>query len=164
MILLLIVTVHLAFTWILLRILVPYMGFKKDPFPVEIPEHINIISAEIKNSSNNQAEALKNSYEYVTSTYQGSREKTVLQFWKAFGSPFTKKSGFLPCNMQNQLLRVLLVQSGYFKDSDIKFRVTPLNLFIHQYLQVQIGNNYIDVDPWSHFLGTKIGEKASMLA
>lgn len=161
MIIFYIVVLHLFFVWVLLRLVVPYMGFRKTPIAESLPAHLQSVIDDIKASSSNQTEALRLSYNYVVQQYYGGRIKTVLNFWRAFGSYENKSPGFLPCNMQNQLLRTILVKTDYFKDADIEVRVTPFNFFIHQYLVVNINGQSIAVDPWSHFLGLELGKKSS---
>lgn len=156
-----IVSVYLFSIWVVLRLVVPYMGFKKTRIVESVPEYLSEAIEEIKANSSTQADALRHSYDYVVQKYYGNRMRTVLNFWRAFGSFENKSAGFLPCNMQNQLLRTLLVKSGFFMDSDIRIRVTPFNFFIHQYLQVRIDDKFIDVDPWSDFLGLELGKKSS---
>ncbi len=152
---------YMLLVWVVLRLVVPYMGFKKARITETESIHLRTVVADIKQNAVSKIEALHLAYEYVTHRYYGSRIKTVLNFWRAFGSCEHKSPGFLPCNMQNQLLRTMLIKSDCFSDADIQVRVVPFNLFIHQYLQVKIDGQLIDVDPWSHFLGLKIGEKSS---
>jgi len=152
---------YFVFVWIILRMIVPYMGFRKAKIADPVPIHLQEAIQNIKSQSSNQADALRFSYEYVVRTYYGNRIKTVSNFWRAFGRYDNKTAGFLPCNMQNHLLRNILVKSGFFSDTDINVKVTPFNFFIHQYLQVRIGKKFTDVDPWSHFLGLNIGERSS---
>lgn len=156
-----IVFLYLLFVWVLLRLVVPYMGFKKTPITDSLPEHLKVAIEEVKTNSQTQRDALQHAYAYIVQRYHGNRVRTVLNFWRAFGTYENKSPGFLPCNMQNQLLRTILVKSGYFNDADITIRHTPLNLFIHQYLEVKVDGYSIAVDPWSHFLGLELGKKSS---
>jgi hypothetical protein len=41
--------------------------------------------------------------------------------------------------------------------------VTPFNFFIHQYLRVHVDGEWMDVDPWSAFLGVPLGKKSSII-
>ena len=76
---------------------------------------------------------------------------------------FDKTPGFLPCTGQNYLLRTMLVKSGRFQESDIQIKVVPLNLSVHQYLKVKVGDSFVDADPWSCFLGVPLGKKSSIV-
>lgn len=146
-----------------LRLVVPHLGFKKTKIPENIPEDLKVKISELSSQSSTNKKFLELSYEFLTKKYQGSRIKTITQFWKAFGSVFNKQSGFLPCNMQNYLLRIMLIESGRFKETDIQLKITTLNLFIHQYMRINVDGTYVNVDPWSSFLGLHIGDKSSIV-
>lgn len=154
---------HICFVWVVLRLVIPHLGFTKVPVPETVPTDIQNVIDELSRSAKNNGHFLEPAYTYVTKKHSGSRSKTVTMFWRAFQNPlYAKRGGFMPCTTQNYLLRTLLIKSGRFNESDIKLKVAPLNLFIHQYLKVNLGDHggIIDVDPWSHFLGLKLGEKA----
>ena len=149
--------------WVLARLVVPHFGFTKKSLPSRLPESFSEIIEQINAESKDAFEFLKKSYDFITSRYQGSRMKTVTNFWVAFENPLNHKPGFMPCTGQNYLLRVMLIESGRFKDSDIELRVVPLNLCIHQYLRVKVAGKIIDVDPWSAFLGVPFGKKSAFI-
>jgi hypothetical protein len=154
---------YLCFVWIILRLTIPQLGFFKKPIGVQLPQSLEAAIEECKINAQNNSEFLKLAYEYVTQKYTGSRIKTITQWQKAFADPYTSSSGFLPCTGQNYLLRTMLIKSGHFTEDDIKVKVVPLNFFIHQYLLVSVDGADIAVDPWSHFLGKKIGEASIFL-
>jgi hypothetical protein len=154
---------YLLIVWVLTRLVVPHFGFKKKPLPETIPEDFLNTIQELSKNSLDDFDFLTKSYNYVVSRYSGSRIKTITKFWYAFEEPINHKPGFLPCTSQNYLLRLMLVKSGRFQESDIQVNVIPLNLFIHQYLKVKIGDSYIDTDPWSHFLGMPLGKKSAIV-
>lgn len=163
MILVWLLVAYLAIVWIALRLLVPHFGFRKEPLPESVPEPFMETIRKIDAESADNSDFLRRCYEFVTSIYYGSRIKTVTHFWKAFSDPVNQAPGFMPCTNQNYLLRLMLVKSGRFQEDDIVPKVTPLNLFIHQYLKVRVGDRWIDVDPWSAFLGVPLGKKSSII-
>jgi len=158
-----IVVSYLVIVWIGLRLIVPNLGFKKQALPETIPAELTGVIQKLNTESKDDLEYLTKAYTFITSKYRGGRIKTITNFWVAFQDPIIRPAGFLPCTSQNYLLRLILVKSGRFKDSDIEIRVIPLNLFIHQYLRVRVGEKTIAVDPWSAFWGVPLGKKSAFV-
>lgn len=163
MIYLYIVLLYLFFVWVLLRLFVPHLGFVKKTIPEQIPRSLEVVINTYTTTAKTNLEFLELAYQYVTQRHTGSRVKTVTQWYKAFVDIYTQNPGFLPCTGQNYLLRTMLIKSGRFTEDDIKVKVVPLNFFIHQYLLVSVDGTNIVVDPWSHFLGKKLGEASVFL-
>ncbi|MEK7155354.1 MAG: hypothetical protein AAB734_00585 [Patescibacteria group bacterium] len=158
-----IVVTYFLLIWIALRLLVPNLGFRKEPLGAVVPESLMDTISKIDGESVDKHDFLRRCYEHVTKKYYGSRVKTVTHFWTAFKNPVNQSPGFMPCTNQNYLLRLMLVKSGRFQESDIKVKVIPLNLFVHQYLRVRVGGEWIDVDPWSSFIGVPLGKKSAFI-
>ncbi len=158
-----IITTYFIFVFVLLRLTIPHLGFKKETLPEVLPSDFSKIITDISARSKDSLDLLKNVYEYVTAQYPGSRLRTITNFWVAYEEPVNHKPGFLPCTSQNYLIRLMLVKSGRFQEQDIKIVATPFNLFIHQYLKVKVGDIWMDVDPWSHFIGVPLGKKSSIV-
>jgi len=154
---------YLASTWILLRLIVPHLGFKKESLPNKLPLDFEAMLHKLSIESASNRDFLAKAYYYVTSHYRGSRIRTLANFWVAFQDPINHPPGFLPCTSQNYLLRLMLVKSKRFQESDIEVKVVPLNLFIHQYLRVHVDGEWIDVDPWSAFRGVPLGKKSAFI-
>ncbi|PCH91951.1 hypothetical protein COB80_01155 [Candidatus Kaiserbacteria bacterium] len=150
----------LFLVWVPLRLLVPNLWFGKNLIPQDIPYELEEVILKYNKEAATNEEFLGLAYGYVTEKYYGSRLKTITEFWRAFGDILVKSPGFLPCTGQNYLLRTMLIKSNRFKEEDIKIKTVPLNLFIHQYIKVRVDDRYIDVDPWSNFLGVPIGKKS----
>jgi hypothetical protein len=156
------VLAYLLFVWVGLRLTIPHLGFKKERLPTELPSNFSAEISRLDAEAADDMDFLKRAFEFVTSRYYGSRPKTVFYFWTAFQDPINHAPGFLPCTSLNYLVRVILVKSGRFRDADIQVKVIPLNFFIHQYLKVRVNNTWIDVDPWSAFLGVPLGKKSAL--
>ena len=64
------------------------------------------------------------------------------------------------CTQQNYVLRLLLVKSGKFKDSEIRIKWTLVAYISpHQYLQVKVGKgNWVNVDMWGSSKGVPFGD------
>lgn len=154
---------YLLLVWVIARLIVPHLGFSKMAIREHISKALEQEIAEMNKSAKDNKDFLKLAYEHVTDRYSGGRLKTLTQFHRAFGDLLEKSPGFLPCTAQNYLLRTMLVRSGRFTDADIELKTVPLNLSIHQYIRVWVGAEYIDVDPWSHFLGVPLGQKSWLI-
>ncbi len=136
--------------FIVLRILVPFMGFSRLKLPKEIPNAIREKIEELETKSGNSYEYLREAYTYITSNWHAGRFTTVLYAHLAFRKNLEKINstpGFAQCNTQNYLLFVLLAGSKYFKESDIRVRTVFFNMFIHQYLEVRVEGKTLSVDP-----------------
>ncbi len=163
MTLLYILVAYIGIVWILARILVPHLGFSRQPLPTVLPESIQKKIDQFNTEATDDADFLSKAYGYVTATYQGSRVRTITNFLRAFENPIDHVPGFMHCTGQNYLLRLILVKNGRFQESDIRIKVVPLNLFIHQYLEVRVSERWVDVDPWSAFLNVPMGKKSFLL-
>ncbi|MFH1592694.1 MAG: hypothetical protein ABIB47_04995 [Candidatus Woesearchaeota archaeon] len=73
-------------------------------------------------------------------------------------SSILKKRGFFPCHILAFILRVLLIESGRFKEEDIKVHYTFYSGIIHEYLKVFVKNNWVNVDPWAYNQGVPFGK------
>jgi len=138
--------------------------FSKKPIPEKLPAEMEKIVADLKNSSS-QEECLRRAYDILTQRYRGYKVLTYIYLWRIFETDLEKiwaRNGFLHCHVMNYLLRVLLVKSGWFEDSDIELKhsmycyVSP-----HQYLRVRVGKDkWINVDLWYYHYGKQLGEYA----
>ena len=159
MIVLYLALVYVLVVWVGTGLFVPHFVFKRGQLPSVIPDELKEHIYQLNQESADKIDFLKKSYEFVTHMYRGSRVQTVTNFWKAFQNPLELNPGFMPCNGQNYLLRLMLVKSGRFTEKDIHIKTVPLNFFIHQYLCIHVSDQWIEVDPWSAFLGVPFGKK-----
>lgn len=152
--------IYIFFIAIVLRLIIPHLGFRKSDLPKSIPRDFQSKIEELDRKSKTNLIYLKNAYEFLTIRFHGSRVKTLTRFWYAFGDVFRFKSGFLPCTSLNYLLRIMLIKSGRFKEDDIKLIIVPFNFIIHQHLKVKVNHYWINVDPWSRALGVPFGKRS----
>ena len=114
--------------------------------------------------SKNREECLKKAYDLVSSKYRGGKLMTYLKFWGLFSNDIEKlwkKSGFMHCTNINRVLKHLLVESRFFKDSEVKKKWTLVYYISpHQYLQADVNGKKINVDAWGKHYGIKFGEYA----
>jgi len=153
---------YVLFVFVVIRLVVPYYGFSKTEIKSSVPKYFLYEIEKINLTSNTDFEYLKNSYDYLSSKYYGSKVELFTKWQRAFDDVFTHKTGFVPCNVFNELMKIVLIKSGRFEDNDIRKRVTFLNLFIHQYLQIKVSGKWIDVDMEYKNMGVPFGKHASI--
>ena len=141
----------------------PLELFSKSPLPDVLPEEMQAIVNELKQSPNQEA-CLRKAYNILITKYRGVRVKTYTRLFEAFTRDLGKlwrKNGFLHCTNINYVLRALLITSGWFKEADIRLVWTQIWLISpHQYLQVKVGEQWINIDIWAYVYGIKFGDNA----
>lgn len=137
--------------------------FSKSSIPDILPDEMQKIINEIKESPDKEA-CLKKAHEILTSKYRGDRIKTYTKLFNVFKQDIAllwNKKGFLYCTNLNYILRTLLIKSGFYSDDEIRLRWTQIWYFTpHQYLQVKVNDNWIDVDIWAYAYGIQLGDHA----
>lgn len=158
--------VHLFLFFVVSRIFVPFLGFKKHKLENDIPNEIMDDIHKIKSKTKSKKEFTKEAFLFLSKKFKSLWFHTLLRFDIVFLRDLNKiyqQKDFLSCNSHNHLLRIFLVKSGYYKDSQIEIRHTFLNFGIHQYLRVyDNGDNgkFFDLDLWGHTMGVPIGKHA----
>jgi len=141
--------------------MIPHLFWKRK-IPDKLPPGVQKIVDKLKKTKSKE-QCLKQAYESVSKKYRGRKWLTFTKFWDLFRCSVKSiwgRKGFLHCTNLNYILRVLLIKSGKFKESDIKPKITFVGISIHQYLRVKINNKYVDVDPWGEAYGIKFGKHA----
>jgi hypothetical protein len=154
-----ILAVYVFVVFILSRLVIPHLGFKEEvisePIPAEMMNKIN----QLKNQAENREQFLELTYDYLGSRFNSERLNTLLKFSYLF-MPLDKiwrLEGYIPCTMNNYLLKIFLVRSGWFKEADIRRSHVFVNFVPHQYLQVNINDKWLDVDVGEKQRGLPIG-------
>lgn len=137
--------------------------FSKTSLPESLPSEMLTLVNDLKNSSNKE-DCLKKAYQILAARYQGHRLKTYTKLCDAFRSDIDylwSQKGFLHCNNINFLLRILLIKSNFFTESDIRIKWTLVwYVSPHQYLQVKLNDKWVDVDIWARPFGIGFGDHA----
>ncbi|MFH1030314.1 MAG: hypothetical protein V1770_03595 [bacterium] len=151
---------YLVAIFLFSRFFIPHLGFRKDKLPENIPADLNKKISEIAKKSKSSYEFLQQTYDFLGTKYHAERFNTFLRFYGLFESldEVWKKSGFLHCTQMNYLMRIFLVQGGFFKDKDIKVKHTFANFCIHQYLKVHVDGKWVAVDAGEKIRGMDIGK------
>ena len=130
------------------------MGFVKYPLPTQIPSEIQAVIAQLEQKSQDQKSYLAVVYDFIlqknNNQWQHTRFKAGTQLYKLFKKDLAEiwnAQGFVYCQSINLLMRVMLAGSKFFKDEDVRVKHTFLNFVLHQYLQVKVGDGWVDADP-----------------
>lgn len=131
--------------------------FSKKPIPEVIPEDLE---KEIsKFSKLPKDKALEEIFNFVVKKFDVYQIQP-LYFWEFFRDDINWlwKRKYLNCIHLNFMLRIILVKSG-FNDDDIKLRITQTRyIYLHQYLQLNLDNKLINLDPWFAHYGMEMGD------
>ncbi|EKD29428.1 MAG: hypothetical protein ACD_78C00417G0006 [uncultured bacterium (gcode 4)] len=135
----------------------------KTQVPDALPRDMQAVVDGLKKSKN-QEECLKKTYDILNTKYRGYRVKTYTRLFELFITDIIKlwsRNGFLHCTNINYVMRILLLKSGRFQESDIRLKWTLIwYVSPHQYLQVRVNGKWIDVDIWAHAYGIQFGDHA----
>ncbi len=148
------VAIYVLLVYVMSRFVVPFMewgGFKP---PLKVPEEIKAVILDLEAQSKDQFSYLqavfdlvmeKNKYQWNHTRFQAAT-RLPRAFVKDLSEIWSTKD-FIYCTAINYLVSALLVNSKYFRPEDIKVQHVFVNMFIHQYLKVRVGNTWIDIDP-----------------
>jgi hypothetical protein len=141
-----------------------YPFFVPDKIPANIPNDMQKIVDALGNESTSDMDFLQKAYDAVNSHYtspsmgylkepQRLIEKNLDNIWA--------NTGYFPCDKQNYVLKVMLVKSRWFNETDVKETFTSCIITPHYYLKIKMNNGtYIDADMWGADHGYKLGEHA----
>ena len=152
--LLIIVTVYFFLVFVVLRLFVPFLGFKQFSMPTELPPEIRQTITDLENKSQTPAAYLQAVYDFImdknAKQWKHTRFKAATKLPRMFVSDLTEiwqTQDFLYCTAINYAAFVLLAGSKFFKASDVKTKHVFVNFIIHQYLQVSVDHTSVDFDP-----------------
>lgn len=136
------------------RFAVPFMEFGGFTPARRVPEEIKVAIADLEVRATDQRSYLEAAYELVMeknkNQWHHTRFQAAFKFHRAFVkdlSEIWETKDFIYCTAINYLMAAFLVHSKYFKPGDIRVRHVFVNMFIHQYLQVNVNAKWVDVDP-----------------
>jgi len=123
---------------------------------IQQTKKIKTIANKLK--SRNKEKTLENIFNYVKSKYYGKVVKLFLFLDRHFYFNVKKllslkNRTYLPCHVQNLILKILLINTGQFKEENFvkKIIITPI-LTIHQYYLIKINNKTFKADPYFKIL------------
>ena len=152
--------VYVFVVFVLSRFIIPHLGFNEEKIPDKIPEGMIDKINELKNKAENQEQFLNLAYYYLGSKYRSERLNTLLKFNYLFKATdqIWPMNGYIPCTINNYLLKIFLVKSGWFGEEDIRRQHVFVNFIPHQYLKVKVGDKWLDVDVGEKQRGLPIGK------
>lgn len=144
-------------TWITLAIILPFLIFPNQLIKTDIQRTKKIKQLANKLKAKTQEQTLRNVYNYVTKNYEGREKKYKLACYPRLFlydvNKLIQKRQFIACHIQNHVTRTLLVNTGQFKESDIKRKWTITKFItIHQYLIVKTDKAKYYIDPFMYIL------------
>jgi hypothetical protein len=151
---LVILGVYFFLIFVVARLVVPFMGFNGYEPYVNLPLEIKKVISDLEKTSIDQMSYLQAVYDLVLDKtlhqWKHTRFKAGLYFRRAWVKDLTEiwqTKNFIYCTAINYLVFTMLVGGEFFKKDDVRIRHVFVNFFIHQYLQVKVGEKWLDVDP-----------------
>lgn len=163
---LLIILVYFLVVFVFATFFIPHFYYREIAIPENIPESMQAKIAELKFEASSGQEFLDLTYDYLGTKYHSERWNTLLKphYWFKNLADIWQINGFVPCHQSSFVLKVFLVKSGFFKEEDIKIKVTLLNFVIHHYLVVSVNGKKTAVDVGEKNKGLALGQNAQFFA
>jgi hypothetical protein len=137
--------------------------FTPPPIPQILPDGLRAEVNKLQKLETKQ-QVLDAAYGLLTQKYRGYRIKTVTRLPELFDVDIDHmwtKEGFLHCTNLNYLLKILLLGSGQFIEDDVTFVWTLIYFWSpHEYVHVQLEDEWMDVDIWGKAYGIAFGDHA----
>ncbi|MCL5008881.1 MAG: hypothetical protein M1400_00890 [Patescibacteria group bacterium] len=140
--------------FVLLRLVAPFMGFGGFKAPAAVPDEMQKAIKDLESKAASQQAYLQAVYDLVLEKtlhqWQHTRFKAGTRIYRMTVRDLKEiwsTQKFIYCGPINFAVFTLLVKSRYFTEQDIRVRHVFLNFVPHQYLQVRIGEKWVDVDP-----------------
>lgn len=153
-IVLLIIAIYFLLVFGVSRFVVPFMGFERYNLPTDLPVEIRNTISTLENRSTDKQSYLQAVYDVVLDKnlhqWKHTRFKAATRLPRAFVKDLNEiweTQDFVFCMAINFVVFVLLAKSKFFKEDDVRVRHVFANFIIHQYLQVKVGEKWVDVDP-----------------
>ncbi|MCL5666479.1 MAG: hypothetical protein M1383_01790 [Patescibacteria group bacterium] len=154
LIILIVIAAYFFLVFFVLRLVAPYMGFKRYALPENLPEEMRQKIAELENRTSTPSEYLQETYNLVLDKtlhqWKHGRLQAGIKLHRLFVKDLAeiwRTPKFVYCQAINCVVFALLAKSKFFTADDVKIRHVFLNFVPHQYLLVKINNEWIDVDP-----------------
>ncbi len=133
--------------------------------PKKIPKDMQKAIKRINKKSLTNLKFAKTAYSLVNKRYISPRAEyfryPIRLFRNKLGTIWHTK-GFLPCDKQNYIFKVILIKSNRFSEKDFKTRYTNTIPTPHQYLKIKVNNHWTDVDLWGADHGIPFGQHAGI--
>lgn len=149
-----IVAAYFFLVFCVLRLFIPFMGFGGYKPPADLPEEIKQKIAELENKSADQMSYLQAVYNFVLDKtlrqWKHTRFQAATRLPRAWVKDLNKiwhTQDFVYCTAINFVIFSMLANSKFFLAEDVRVRHVFANFVLHQYLQVKVGEKWVDLDP-----------------
>ncbi|MCM8774634.1 MAG: hypothetical protein NC820_07910 [Candidatus Omnitrophica bacterium] len=157
------VVIGILIVYRLLLVLLPYIIFPTFARDFRIKKNKKVEKFAKKMMLKNREKTLNKIFDFVQGKYTSEIYKEFLFPKRHFYTEVDKlleKSLFLPCHIQNLILRTLLIATKQFAPKDFK-RKFVLGKYgaIHQYLLIKVGKKRFKADPFFNSIEEIKGKK-----
>lgn len=83
-------------------------------------------------------------------------------FWHNPNKIIEKDNSIASCHVQNLMIETILLNSKRFSERDIKRKIT-FTLVIHQYLEINVQDKTLQLDPWAYDEGIPYGKHLNII-
>ncbi len=156
-----------ALCWIIGAFVIPYFLLKDYRFNY-IPTKLDSKTKKAIQSLNKikgKRKFVRACFNHVDKMFSSEERKILRGYLAAIKvykpSQLIKKRDYDSCSVQNLYLEILLIKSRRFKREEIRKKYSFVNFVLHKYLQVKLGNKWLDLDPWGYDVGVAFGKHAS---
>ncbi|MDE2311661.1 MAG: hypothetical protein KGJ93_01030 [Patescibacteria group bacterium] len=145
---------YIFLVYVASRFVVPFMGWAGFKPATDVPPELQPVIQDLENKTFDQYTYLQAVFDLIMQKnfkqWNHTRFQAAIRLPRAFVKDLSEiwnTQDFIYCTGMNYLAAALLVNGKYFKPQDIKVRHVFVNFFIHQYLQVRVGEKWVDFDP-----------------
>lgn len=149
-----IIGIYFFIVFVVLRLVVPFMGFGKYEPQTFVTDEIKNQIVELENLSHDQLSYLQAVYNFILEKnrkqWKHTRGQAAIRLPRLFVKDLTEiwqTTDFVYCTAINFVIYSLLINSIFFQIEDIRAQHVFVNMVIHQYLQVRVNGKWIDIDP-----------------
>lgn len=155
-----VILIYLTFSFAIPALIIPNLWFNQR----EIKITSNKLKQKIKelNKIKDDEKFVKEVFLFVANRYNIAKNPISFlanlskAFWHNPNKIIEKENELIYCPTQNNLIKLILLESKRFKKEDIETKIT-FALVIHQYLKVKIKNKRVILDPWAYDKGIPYG-------
>ena len=152
-ILLWIILVYLLIAFVIPAIIVPNLALYKTKTRITSKKLKNKIKQ--LNKIKDDEKFVKAVFFYITKRYKIAHDpitfllKLPRLFWYNPNKIIKQKDKIAYCQVQNLMIKTILLKSRRFKEKDVKRKIT-FSFVIHQHLEVKVNGKKVCLDPWGH--------------
>ena len=139
--------------FLIIIVFIALMGITNISLKGEIPQDITQISQDLKDKSKTKLELAKEVYMFINQSYTSpirqylkEPEKVIIT---SVNDAWGAKGGYAPSHIQNQMAKIMLLETGKFQESDFRIEQGWCEISPHSILFVRINESTeIAIDTW----------------